>query len=95
MDSSMGNGPRGTSYGGYHARFPSSGALIWSSSAPPNSADSSGVCELFQGVHAIKAATGVRVLLRELHYPPKRPTVTHTDSTVLIDGTASSKVSKE
>ena len=95
VDSSMGNGPRGTSYGGYHARFPSSGALIWSSSAPPNSADSSGVCELFQGVHAIKAATGVRVLLRELHYPPKRPTVTHTDSTVLIDGTASSKVSKE
>ena len=95
VDSSVGNGPRGTSYGGGHGRFPSSGALVWFASAPPTQAESSGVCELHQGVRAIKAATGVRVLLRELHYPPQRPTLTHTDSSVLIDGTASSKVSRE
>ena len=51
--------------------------------------------ELHQGVRCVKAVTGLRILLCELRMRAQRPTITYTDSTALIDGTKSQRVSKE
>jgi len=95
VDSSLGGIADGRSQGGAFGCFRSSGALFWTSSAPSTAADASGAMELHQGVRCVKAVTGLRILLRELCLPPTRPTLTHTDSTTLIDGMKSSRVSKE
>jgi len=85
----------GRSQGEFFCCYPGSGALCWSSSAPASSADSSSAPELHQATRCAKAVAGLRILHRELWMPPSHPTITYTDSQVVIDATKSEKVSKE
>ena len=93
VDSAHGNIEGGRSQGGFFCCYPGSGALCWSSSAPAASADSSSAPELHQATRCVKAIAGLRILHRELWMPPSQPTVTYTDSQVVIDDTKSEKVS--
>ena len=95
VDSANGNIEGGRSQGGFFCCYPGSGALCWSSSTPAASADSSSAPEFQQATRCVKAITGLRILHRELWMPPSQPTVTYTDSQVVIDATKSEKVSKE
>jgi hypothetical protein len=91
VDSSLGNGPDGLSYGGFAlmSRGPHGGAIYWSSLLPPEPADSSGFAELHMCTRALKVAVAVRMLQRDLRLgvAPTCPTTLHTDAKAVLDGT--------
>jgi hypothetical protein len=60
---------------------------------PPSESSTAG--ELHQVAPCIKAVTGLRIFLGELHAAPTRPTATYTDSQVMLDAMGSARVSKE
>jgi len=95
-DSSHGNAPDGSSYGGFVLMHRGGGALAWKCRAQGIAADSPGAQELLMATVAYRWSLSLRMLLADLGLDAElvEPTILWTDSQILLDGTRCERLGK-
>jgi hypothetical protein len=94
-DSSALNGANGHSWGGYCLGQPGSGMTHYRVVSPKQLADSSGGNELITATLALKEIIAERIAAYELGNLPEAATDLHIDASVVLDGVAMDRVSRE
>ena len=95
-DSSHGNAPDGSSYGGFVLMHRGGGALAWKCRAQAMATDSPGAQELLMATLAYRWKLSLRMLLVDLEIGAELvdPTIVWTDSQILLDGTQCERLGK-